>query len=145
VNGRPPSLQIQHTDCRFPDDLDPSIKPSGDLELGCEFISSALKRHSMDMLYIGHAWKFRYSASCLSISVQQVFSTRVPNYTALLELDKKIRKFPLPSHLQSPVQASESDKVWLSDPARAMQQYCVVCERESSEKASFPTFRKTDK
>ena len=36
VNGRPPALNIKYTDCRFPDDLDPSVKPSGDTDLGCK-------------------------------------------------------------------------------------------------------------
>ncbi|KDQ61553.1 hypothetical protein JAAARDRAFT_704939 [Jaapia argillacea MUCL 33604] len=114
VNGRPPSLSIHFTDARFPEDLDPLIKPSGEVELGF------------------HAWKFRYSATCLSISVTQAFSTKVPTYAALLELDKKIRTFPVPLHLQSPVQGPEAGRAWSPDPTRAMQQYCVVCERESN-------------
>ena len=82
---------------------------------------------------IGHAWKFRYSACCLSITIQHIFSTNVPRYAVVLELDKKIRKFPLPSHLQSPLESSEIGRAWSLEASRAMQQYCAVCERESSE------------
>ncbi|EGN96533.1 hypothetical protein SERLA73DRAFT_93018 [Serpula lacrymans var. lacrymans S7.3] len=114
VNGRPPSLSINHTDCRFPDDLDPTLKPSGNVEMGW------------------HAWKFRYSAFCLSISVQHVFSARVPSYSTVLELDRNIRKFPLPNHLQSPMQVSEAGRAWSSERTRAMQQYCALCVRESN-------------
>ncbi|KAF8920617.1 fungal-specific transcription factor domain-containing protein [Mucidula mucida] len=114
VNGRPPSLMIQHTDCRFPDDVDPVLKGSGEKELSW------------------HAWKLRYSASCLSISIQHIFTTRVPSYKALLDLDKKIRKFPVAPHLQSPIEASEAGRAWSADRLHAMQQYCVVCERESN-------------
>ncbi|KAG0709249.1 fungal-specific transcription factor domain-containing protein [Suillus ampliporus] len=114
VNGRPPALSINHTDCRFPEDLDPMIKPSGAVEMGW------------------HVWKFRYSASCLGISVQHVFNTRAPSYSALLELDRKIRKFDLPSHLQSPMEASEAGRAWSSEAPRAMQQYCALCEREAN-------------
>lgn len=85
----------------------------------------------------GHAWMFRYSASCLSISVQHVFSTKVPSYTALLELDKKIRQFPVPPHLQSPIPGSETGRSWSHDEIRANQQFCAVCVRHSSE--SMPT------
>jgi hypothetical protein len=81
----------------------------------------------------GHAWKFRCSASCLSLSVQHVFNTKFSPYSAVFELDKRIRKFPLPLHLQSPVPSSENSRPWSRDPPHAMQQYCVVCERESSE------------
>ncbi|PBK60443.1 hypothetical protein ARMSODRAFT_966033 [Armillaria solidipes] len=114
VNGRPPALMIQHTDCRFPDDLDPMVKPTGEVEFGW------------------HAWKFRYSASCLSISIQHIFTTRAPNYKALLDLDKKIRKFPVAHHLLSPIETSEPGRAWSSNRVHALQQYCVVCERESN-------------
>ncbi|KAG1746653.1 uncharacterized protein EDB91DRAFT_1118207 [Suillus paluster] len=114
VNGRPPALSINHTDCWFPEDLDPVIKPSGAIEMGW------------------HVWKFRYTASCLGISAQHVFSTRVSNYSALLELDRKIRKFILPSHLQSPMEASEAGRAWSPEAPRAMQQYCALCQREAN-------------
>ncbi|KAG1876498.1 hypothetical protein DFJ58DRAFT_178328 [Suillus subalutaceus] len=114
LNGRPPALSINHTDCWFPEDLDPTIKPSGTVEMGW------------------HAWKVRYSASCLGISVQHVFSTRVPSYSTLLELDRKIRKFSLPSHLQSPIEASEAGRSWSPEAPRAMQQYAALCQREAN-------------
>ena len=37
VHGRPPAMSINHIDCRFPDDLDPFVKPSGEVELGCGY------------------------------------------------------------------------------------------------------------
>ncbi|KIK47381.1 hypothetical protein CY34DRAFT_73944 [Suillus luteus UH-Slu-Lm8-n1] len=114
LNGRPPALSINHTDCWFPEDVDPMIKPSGAVEMGW------------------HNWKVRYSASCLGISVQHVFNTRVPSYSALLELDRKIRKFILPSHLQSPMEASEAGRAWSPEAPRAMQQYAALCYREAN-------------
>jgi hypothetical protein len=84
---------------------------------------------------LGHAWKFRYSASCLSISLQHIFRTKVPAYSAVLNLDKKIREFPLPPQLQSPVQSSELRHDWSEDTPRAMQQYCAICKRESSKRS----------
>ncbi|OAX39813.1 hypothetical protein K503DRAFT_54027 [Rhizopogon vinicolor AM-OR11-026] len=114
ANGRPPALSINHTDCWFPEDLKSVTKPSGVVEMGW------------------HVWKFRYTASCLGISVQHVFNTRVPSYSALLELDLKIRKFNLPSHLQSPMEASEAGRAWSSEAPRAMQQYCVLFDKEAN-------------
>lgn len=136
MNGRPSALCIRYTDCRFPNDLDPPIQPSGSTDWGCECMCRRLpsgthSRHST----IGHAWKFRYSASCLSISLQHIFRTRVPAYSAVLNLDKKIREFPLPPHLQSPIQSSEPRRDWSEDTPRAMQQYCAVCQRESSKRS----------
>ena len=37
LHGRPPTLNISHSDCRFPRDLDPSLLPSGELGHGCEW------------------------------------------------------------------------------------------------------------
>jgi hypothetical protein len=34
--GRPPILDLAHSDCRFPRDLEPHVLPSGSSELGCE-------------------------------------------------------------------------------------------------------------
>ncbi|KAK2463713.1 hypothetical protein APHAL10511_004464 [Amanita phalloides] len=110
VNGRPPALSIQYADCRFPEDLDPSMKPNGESELGW------------------HAWKFRYAMACLAATVQYIFSTRAPPYVALLELDKMIRRFAVPAHLHS---GRESES-WSLNPSRAMQQYCALCMQESN-------------
>ncbi|KAK1227215.1 hypothetical protein PQX77_009849 [Marasmius sp. AFHP31] len=114
VNGRPPSMMIQHTDCQFPEDLEPLVRPTGETEMGW------------------HAWKSRYAASCLSISVQHIFITKKLPYTALLDLDKKIAMFPVPTHLQAPLSTADTRRSWSTDPGRAMQQYCVLCERESN-------------
>lgn len=35
VHGRPGALLIHHTDCQFAEDLEPSVKHSGETELGC--------------------------------------------------------------------------------------------------------------
>lgn len=78
-----------------------------------------------------HGWKFRYSAACLAPTVKFASSLKTPGYSQFLELDRRIRAFPLPSHLQSPL--DESPEGWADDPSLAMQQYGVVCERESSE------------
>ncbi|KAF9268995.1 hypothetical protein L218DRAFT_1072662 [Marasmius fiardii PR-910] len=114
VNGRPPSMMIQHTDCQFPEDMEPLVKPNGETEMGW------------------HTWKARYAASCLSISVQHIFITKKLPYAALLDLDKKIRMFPVPVHLQAPLGPSDTEHTWSADPGRAMQQYCLFCERESN-------------
>ncbi|KAI0305891.1 fungal-specific transcription factor domain-containing protein [Multifurca ochricompacta] len=113
LHGRPPTLNLTHSDCRFPRDLDPYLLPSGNLELGF------------------HSWKFRYSAACLSVSVQRAFSVHQASYSSLLELDKRIRSFPLPAHLFSPAHEA-GGRDWDTNPNLAMQQFFPVCERESN-------------
>lgn len=116
VNGRPAALAVQHTDCEFPDDLEPVIVPGKEPELSW------------------HAWKLRYAAEIITASSFHVFNPRTPPYEALLELDKKIRAFPLPSHLHSPIGTKHIDPgtQWHPDPSKAMQQYSAVCTRESN-------------
>jgi hypothetical protein len=111
VNGRPPALNIQHTDCRYPDDLDQVRKASGDIEMGY------------------HSWAFRFAASCLTSSVQCVFSTKPFSYNEILELDKKLRCFPVPSHLEA---VSNIERPWSTNPTHAMQQFFVTCQVESN-------------
>jgi len=114
VHGRPGTLFIQYADCKFPEDLEPYTDVSGERELGF------------------HAWKFRYSAECLSISMEHLLSTRAPLYAALLSIDQKIRNYAIPRHLCCPDGRSDSALSWSTDPARALQQYCALCVRDSN-------------
>ncbi|KAH9995576.1 hypothetical protein BJV77DRAFT_991058 [Russula vinacea] len=100
--GRPPFLDLAHSDCRFPRDLDPHPLPSGKSELGF------------------HSWKAHYSAACLSVAVQRTSSVHRMSYSSLLELDERIRSFPLPSYLHSPMHGARD---WDATPSRALQQF----------------------
>ncbi|KAG6915269.1 hypothetical protein DXG01_012404 [Tephrocybe rancida] len=112
VHGRPGSLFIQHADCRYPEDLHQVGDIADEGSLGF------------------HAWKFRYSAKCMSMSVEHVFSTRYPTYSALLAIDDVIRNFPIPKHLRWP--ENENGYDWSCDPSMALQQYCTLCVRDSN-------------
>lgn len=114
VIGRPPALSINHIDCKFPEDNDIVITPSGNAEMGW------------------YNWKFRYVASCMSACVSHAFNTRQPSYPMVLELDRKIRNVVVPSHLQAPPGALEVACAWSSDSEKAMQQYCALFLRESN-------------
>ncbi|KAG6899879.1 hypothetical protein C0993_005849 [Termitomyces sp. T159_Od127] len=112
VHGRPGSLFIQHADCKYPEDIH-QVGPVADEDsLGF------------------HAWKFRYSVKCMSRSIEHVFSTRYPSYTALLEIDTLIKNYPIPKHLRWPEDGNGYH--WSSDPALALQQYCTLCVRDSN-------------
>lgn len=36
TTGRPPSMSIRHTNCRFPRDREPFLNSSGNFETGCK-------------------------------------------------------------------------------------------------------------
>ena len=144
---------MEDSDCKFPDD-DGFVRPDGKVEYTCEcFLSSGCRSSPQFGLEVfcllvctlvcailndlpcdvDQGWKFRYSVACLTPTVNFCSSLKKkkPGYSQLLQLDRKIRTFPLPKHLQSPL--DESPEGWADNPPLAMQQYGAVCERESSE------------
>ncbi|KAL0953596.1 hypothetical protein HGRIS_004804 [Hohenbuehelia grisea] len=114
VTGRPPSMCITHTDCQFPADLDTRPNPAG----GTEFSY--------------YAWKSRYTAFCLGPTVGNIFSAVSPGYQAILDIDKRIRQMPIPSHLQAPPLGVEGGRSWSASPREALQQCFTLCWREST-------------
>jgi hypothetical protein len=88
--------------------------------------------HLFFFVHLVHSWKVHYIAACLSVSIQRTHSVHRASYSSFLELDKRIRSFPVPSHLHSPVYGTER-RDWDATPFRAMQQYFALCSIESSE------------
>jgi hypothetical protein len=70
-----------------------------------------------------------YNVNCLTPALHRTFSVRPLSYASLLELDKRIRTFPLPEHLRT---GSENGQGWSQDPFKAMVQHCATVLRESS-------------
>ncbi|KAI5122508.1 hypothetical protein M0805_001416 [Coniferiporia weirii] len=75
--GRPPSFSLPHVDCKFPH---PAEDPTGE--------------RSFD------TWKHRFSAECMSVVHDQAFGAKTPSYQTILQLDRKLRAFAVPSVLQ---------------------------------------------
>jgi hypothetical protein len=82
------------------------------------------------MFWTGHSWLYRFAAGCMSLATQHVFSTKRPTYSALLELDAKIRRFPIPRHLRCPM--DNPAMPWSDDPHIAMQQFSQYGHVENS-------------
>ncbi|KAH7890671.1 fungal-specific transcription factor domain-containing protein [Phlebopus sp. FC_14] len=73
--GRPISFYSAHVDCKQPH--------AGDTE---------------DESF--HAWKHRFASECMSIVHDQAFGAKTPTYAMVLQLDRKLRAFPVPPNLQ---------------------------------------------
>ncbi|KZP18904.1 hypothetical protein FIBSPDRAFT_1045841 [Athelia psychrophila] len=112
--GRPPLINLQYTDCRLPRDHDPALISADKTEVGF------------------HAWKFRFVVSCLTPVLHYFFGRKKTSYAELLALDKKIRQLNPPDHLIPPMNVSQSDWFWSSNPAKAIQQYTVLAVIESN-------------
>ncbi|KAJ3781385.1 fungal-specific transcription factor domain-containing protein [Lentinula aff. detonsa] len=75
--ARPPSFALPHIDCKMP----------------YANIDSA-----EDQIF--HAWKHRFVSECMNLLHDQAFGAKTPTYATVLQLDRKLRAFPVPSVLQ---------------------------------------------
>jgi len=107
VMGRPPAMQLQHTDCKFPDN---DVTAPGQEPTALGF----------------HAWTFRYTVACLPMTLKQAFSPHSVSYDALIQIDRKVRIYPVPAHLQVPAHGAP----FSSHLGTAMQQLNCLDLRE---------------
>ncbi|KAF5336101.1 hypothetical protein D9611_006219 [Ephemerocybe angulata] len=74
--GRPPSFASPHFDTRMP------------------FADDTSDEHAFN------AWKHRFSSECMNLFHDQAFGAKTPTYATVLQLDRKMRSFPVPPILQ---------------------------------------------
>ncbi|EAU90145.2 hypothetical protein CC1G_05683 [Coprinopsis cinerea okayama7 len=74
--GRPPSFALPHIDTKMP------------------FINDKSDEHAF------HAWKHKFSSECMNLFHDQAFGAKTPTYATVLQLDRKMRAFPVPPVLQ---------------------------------------------
>ncbi|KAG5650570.1 hypothetical protein H0H81_011777 [Sphagnurus paluster] len=74
--GRPPSFALPHVDCSMP------------------FLNDTSDEKSF------HAWKHRFTSECMNLLHDQAFGAKMPTYATVLQLDRKMRAFPVPPILQ---------------------------------------------
>ncbi|KAG6916551.1 hypothetical protein DXG01_006377 [Tephrocybe rancida] len=74
--GRPPSFALPHVDSKLP------------------FLNDTSDDKSF------HAWKHRFSSECMNLFHDQAFGAKMPTYATVLQLDRKMRAFPVPPVLQ---------------------------------------------
>ena len=81
-----------------------------------------------------NAWKHRFSSECMTLLHDQAFGAKMPTYATVLQLDRKLRAFPVPPVLQvagfgssEPRQGGFPDTVMLT-----LQRHIVLAIREMS-------------
>ncbi|KAH7926867.1 hypothetical protein BV22DRAFT_1062124 [Leucogyrophana mollusca] len=79
--GRPPTVSPDFIDCPYPDDEFAVVGDQGQKEISW------------------HMWSWKYTR-LLHHVITTAFGARAPTYSAILELDRQIRDFPVPPHLQ---------------------------------------------
>ncbi|KAF8624941.1 hypothetical protein AX17_006967 [Amanita inopinata Kibby_2008] len=76
--GRPPSFSLAYIDCSYPQydsQNENQAVPCG----------SAFER-----------WQFRFAAECVAEVTARTLTAEAPSYATIMELDRKVREFPLP-------------------------------------------------
>ncbi|GLB45253.1 putative fungal specific transcription factor [Lyophyllum shimeji] len=73
--GRPPSFSLAYIDCSFPE------HGSGE----CEGFDTDFS-----------IWQFRFAAECVADVTARTLTAEAPSYATIMELDRKVREFPLP-------------------------------------------------
>ncbi|KAF8899636.1 fungal-specific transcription factor domain-containing protein [Gymnopilus junonius] len=77
-------------------------------------------------------WKYRFSSECMTLLHDQAFGAKMPTYATVLQLDRKLRAFPVPPILQvagfgnsQPRQGGYPDTIMLT-----LQRHIVLAIRE---------------
>jgi len=83
---------------------------------------------------IVNAWKHRFSSECMTLLHDQAFGAKTPTYATVLQLDRRLRAFPVPPILQvagfgssEPRQGGYPETIMLT-----LQRHIVLAIREMS-------------
>lgn len=87
--GRPPNVSPDWIDTPYPNDDFAVINNKGEKEMS------------------GHMWSWKFSRLLHHVMVN-AFGAKIPTYSTILELDRKIRDFPVPPHLQPRCDGNET-------------------------------------
>ncbi|KAG6884242.1 hypothetical protein C0993_012834, partial [Termitomyces sp. T159_Od127] len=88
--GRPPSFSLAYIDCSFPDANDGAPKDGQPCEGPEGGFGSAFS-----------IWQCRFAAECVAEVTSRTLTAEAPTYATIMELDKKVREFPLPEGMNA--------------------------------------------
>ncbi|KAG1872941.1 fungal-specific transcription factor domain-containing protein [Suillus subalutaceus] len=84
ATGRLATFYLPFVDCELPNDPDSTVDGDG------------------SVLQSFPAWKARFGFHCISAVIQHAQTAKVPKYSVVIELDRKIRDLELPKYAQRP-------------------------------------------
>ncbi|KIK97941.1 hypothetical protein PAXRUDRAFT_9870 [Paxillus rubicundulus Ve08.2h10] len=82
ATGRLATFYMPYVDCELPNDPDPTVDDDGSI------------------LPSFPAWKARFGYECVSAIIQNAQTAKVPKYSVIIELDRKVRDMKLPKYTQ---------------------------------------------
>jgi hypothetical protein len=94
--GRPPSIRLSYIDTELPADVG-AVDSDGAPLTGCEYILPSSPY--LLMKHLVYRWKHEFVKDCYSDVIEATLTALPPKYDEILDLDRRIREKPLPSHL----------------------------------------------
>ncbi|KAI0820265.1 fungal-specific transcription factor domain-containing protein [Trametes gibbosa] len=91
MTGRPPVIQRDYIDCKFPT---PTSTPEDE---DGEEPEAAFE-----------TWGFRFALQCVSEVASKTLTSEAPPYETIMELDRKVREFPIPADAAALLEDLES-------------------------------------
>ncbi|KAJ3976024.1 hypothetical protein EV361DRAFT_1001583, partial [Lentinula raphanica] len=88
--GRPPSFSLAYIDCSFPQYEGVNMKDGS--SQGNDNSTTSAKNLTVEI------WQFRFASECLAEVVSRTLTAETPTYATIMDLDRKVREFPLPEN-----------------------------------------------
>ncbi|KAF5380642.1 hypothetical protein D9757_007065 [Collybiopsis confluens] len=131
--GRPPSFSLAYIDCKFPQYEGVNAKNNSSESAAFERGEKS-KREG----YAFEIWQFRFAAECVAEVISRTLTAEAPTYTTIMELDKKVREFPLPEGFTNRGAGSSAKDAGLGGipstlPARLNQSDLSMAEPEGKD------------
>lgn len=81
-----------------------------------------------------HWWKHKFTSECMNSVYDQAFGSKTPTHATIMQMDRKLRAFPVPPLLQiAGFGSSESRMAHYDSVPLILQRHVVLAIRESSE------------
>jgi len=70
------------------------------MESACESIDGYPQKTDLKFNIVEN-WQFRFAAECVAEVTSRTLTAEAPSYATILELDRKVREFPLPDGISN--------------------------------------------
>lgn len=123
-------LLTYHLSDHFPSD--PTIL-SLDVRVHTQIQNTNANAH-VPTTWVVHWWKHKFTSECMNTVYDQAFGSKTPTHSTIMQMDRKLRSFPVPPLLQiAGFGSSESRMTHFDSVPLILQRHVVLAIRESRE------------
>lgn len=121
-------MSLAFIDCEFPPDPEEKVDADGQKHWGCKFFVRCFAAKCSCILVSVHHWSWQYTRLLHGV-ISTSFGAKTPPYSTVLDLDKKIRDFPVPVRLRVKCGQVEEEQ---PSAALQMQRFLAMATKETS-------------